>query len=214
MPPPSLSTTTMRRSAPRAGSAVSAPASWTKAMSPTSGDDGPAAEGDAERGRHDAVDAVGAPVGVGPGAGPAEPLEVAHRHRRGDDELGARRAGGGRSCASDRRLGQRRAARQSQRRSAASAVRAAARQRAAHGVPRGALPHLDERGEVVGAGARRPPVVGVDDARAADLHDGRPRAGDPLGEHLRRRRPPDAHDQLRRVVGGERVVAQQARRRT
>ena len=35
MPPPSLSTTTMRRSARRCRSAVSAPASWTNAMSPS-----------------------------------------------------------------------------------------------------------------------------------------------------------------------------------
>ena len=66
MPPPSLSTTTMRRSASRCRSAVSAPASWTKAMSPTHDDRRRAGlQRDAERRRHDAVDAVGAAVGVG-----------------------------------------------------------------------------------------------------------------------------------------------------
>ena len=47
------------------------------------------AEGDAEGGGDHAVDAVGAAVGVGDRRRPAEPLEVAHRHRRGDDEAGA-----------------------------------------------------------------------------------------------------------------------------
>ena len=45
MPPPSLSTTTMRRSASRAASAVSAPASWTNAMSPMSDDRRPRRRG-------------------------------------------------------------------------------------------------------------------------------------------------------------------------
>ena len=49
---------------------------------------GPPRQGEAERRRHRAVDPVGPPVGVGPGGGTAVPLEVAHRHRRGDHELG------------------------------------------------------------------------------------------------------------------------------
>ena len=93
MPPPSLSTTTTIEvdrplGAGRAGRCVSC----RKATSPTSATVGsPDADRDADRGRHHAVDAVGAPVGDAPArrAGRAVPLEVAHRHRRRHDQLRA-----------------------------------------------------------------------------------------------------------------------------
>ena len=121
MPPPSLSTTTIRRSTPR-----------RRRRGERAGvvDEGDVAEqhdrrsrrrqGDAERRRHHAVDAVGAAVGVGPGGGAAEPLEVAHRHRRGDHELGIGGQHRG-DRAGDRRLGERRLLRRAPARCADSA---------------------------------------------------------------------------------------------
>ena len=105
IPPPSLSTTTIRRSASRPRSAVSAPASWTKAMSPTRHDGGPPAQGRRGRGHHPSMPL--APRLAWPGRRAAEPLEVAHRHRGRHDELGRGQEVAG-DRAGDRRLGQHR----------------------------------------------------------------------------------------------------------
>ena len=56
-------------------------------------------------------------------------------------------------------------------------------------------------------------VVGVDRRRARrPARRGAPRRGDPLGEHLRRRRPAEAHDDVGRCVGGEALVRAASRR--
>ena len=66
MPPPSLSTTTTTRSMPRPAAPSRPLVSWRKATSPMQERRGPVAvrQGQPDRRGHDAVDAVGAPVGV------------------------------------------------------------------------------------------------------------------------------------------------------
>ena len=177
-----------RRSTSRAASAVSAPASWTKAMSPTRATVGDAPQRHAERRRDDAVDAVGAAVGVSPG-------------RRG------RRTTRGRAPASTRR-------RPARRRRAGHGPRCGRRRlaerrlRPEHGVDRrlGALVGVDPplpprrdrrrrrapgragRARSTPAGDRR--VVGIDRRRhRRPARAVAPDAGDPLGEHLAT--PPD-----------------------
>ena len=159
MPPPSLSTTTIRRSARRAGSAASALLSCTKAMSPTSTTVVRPAERHAERRGHDAVDAVGAPVRRAPAAAAAEPLEVADRHRRRDHQLGVAGQPVG-DDAGDGRLGERVAVEHAAS-IAASARSSACRQRASHGVAGGA----GERCEVGQRAEAGDVVVGVDRRR-------------------------------------------------
>ena len=181
MPPPSLSTTTMRRSAPRRAQRGERAGVVEEGDVADEGDGRRPAEGDAEGGRHHAVDAVGAAVGVGDRRRPAEPLEVADRHRRGDDEPGAVRE------TARRRRGRRRArsarASAAERRRRSPARRSAARIDPVGGQPVGARLRDGELGE--GAERRRrevdgDAVVGVDHAGPTDLHDGRRAAGDPL----------------------------------
>ncbi len=71
-----------------AADAVRAPASCTNAMSPSSTTTGPPRRAIPSAVDSDAVDAVGAAVGVGPRGRAAVPLEVAHRHRRRHHQLG------------------------------------------------------------------------------------------------------------------------------
>ena len=99
MPPPSLSSSTIDELAGPGGAAASRPPmSWASATSPISSTTGPcAAAAHAERGRDRAVDPVRAAVGEHARrrlAGREERLDVAHRHRGGDDErrLGRQRA--------------------------------------------------------------------------------------------------------------------------
>ena len=100
MPPPSLSTTTIVRSTPRparrAGRWCRAGRRRRRSAAPSAR---PRGEGHADRGRHHAVDAVGAPVGEHPHAvaGRAVPLDVAHRHRRRHHQRGAVGQGGERA---------------------------------------------------------------------------------------------------------------------
>ena len=122
MPPPSLSTPRCR-GRPAAAPAPAAPLlSCRKATSPTSSAVGAAGQRHPDRGRHDAVDAVGAAIGEDRDAVACagEPLEVAHRHGRrhhqrcrlagtaGRDRPGDAGFGGfldGRGGGDDRRLG-------------------------------------------------------------------------------------------------------------
>ena len=101
--------TTIVRSTRAGPAAPSRPlVSCRKATSPISSAVGrPAAEGHPDGGGHDAVDAVGAPVGEHPHAvaGPAVPLDVAHRHRRRHHQRRRRRAAAPSSGAGDARLG-------------------------------------------------------------------------------------------------------------
>ena len=136
----------------------------------------------------------------------AEPLEVAHRHRRGDDELGAvgRCTGDVRATAGSVSARLRRRAR---RRCAARRASPASTPVAAATSPVAAAAALGER-----PAARRQAsgdaVVGVDRRRVRrPARRGAPLRDDPLGEHLRRRRAADAHDDVGRCVGGERLVA-------
>ena len=177
-------------------------------MSPTRATVGHAAEGDAERRRHDAVDAVGAPVGVGPRRRAAEPLEVADRHRRGDDELGV-----GREVAGDRpgdgRLAERRLR-------AEHVVDGRLGQRARRRASDRATPGRRHR-----RAARRAPAASPASRRATTPWSGSTTPGpptctsggtgrgDPLGEDLRRRRAADAHDDVGPQLGGQPVVAQE-----
>ena len=66
----------------------------------------------------------------------------------------------------------------------------------------------DQAGNEPGSRWATTRVVGVDDTGAADLDDGRAGRGDPLGQHLRRRRSADAHDDVGTQLGGQPLVAQ------
>ena len=91
---------------------------------------------------------------------------------------------------------------------AASARSAASVQRAAHaGSP---MPASSSASGASAAASRLSghDVVRIDHAGPADLHHRRAARGHPLGEHLRRRRPADAHDDVG-PGGGELGVAQE-----
>ena len=129
IPPPSLSTTTMRRSASRCAQRRERTGVVEEGDVADEGDRRRPAEGDTEGGRHHAVDAVGAAVGVGDRRRAAEPLEVAYRHRRSDDEARRPRAGARRwrgrcpaRTASPRRRAPRRSPARRRRRARSSAA--------------------------------------------------------------------------------------------
>ena len=210
IPPPSLSTTTIRTSSPRPASAVSAPASWTKAMSPTRTTTGRTGRwrarrrstsrrrsrwhrGWRERGHGCRRTTRGrAPASTRPPPGRASSGSHSATARATPGSLSALlgvRSGG------DRRLGP------SRRQSAtapATVVLVAP--------PQPGCERFDARRE-----------------RARQRHDGRGRSSpgppiwtttgsadsEPLGEDPRGRRPSDAHHDVGCVVGGEAVVAQQ-----
>ena len=183
MPPPSLSTTTMRRSAPRA--AQRRQRAGVVDEGDVADERRPSArppQGDAERGRHDAVDAVGAPVGVGRGAAgrrttPGRASASTRRRRRCDaaGQVAGDEAGDGRLAerrlrpedAVDGRLGRRR-----RRRSSADASR---RRRRRASAPAERRPSA--------AASRRATTMwsGSIDARPTDLHDGRAGRRRPTG---------------------------------
>ena len=200
MPPPSLSTTTIRRSAPRcrARSArrrrgrtrcrrrtatVGAP---VRSATPSAVDITPSMP-------------LAPRLACAAARAAAEPLEVAHRHRRGDDDLGRRRAVAG-DEAGDGRLAQRRLGTEEPRRWRPSAS----------GRPRRSTGRATARRRRRAARRRAPQHAGVelggDDAGRGRSTPGPPTcttvapdAGDPLGEHLRRRRAAEPHDDLGRA---------------
>ena len=208
MPPPSLSTTTMRtsrRSGPQRGQRAGVVDEGDVADEGHRGLAG--AQGDPDRRRQDTVDAVGTAVGVGRRRRSAEPLQVADRHRGGHDDLRRRRAVG-RDEAGDGRFGERRLRAEDCGRSwrrRRRRRRAIGRSQSGSPAPARAVANAPQR---TGAEAAGDEVVGVDHARPPDLHDDGARSGDPLGQHLRRRRSTEADDDLRPLVG-EPVVAQE-----
>ena len=90
IPPPSLLSSTIVSGRPRRRAASRPPMSWASATSPISSTTGPSPGGrDAEGGRDGPVDPVGAAVGEHARAVVAhgdELLDVADRHRRGDEQ--------------------------------------------------------------------------------------------------------------------------------
>ena len=90
MPPPSLFSSTTTSGSPSREAASRPPRSWSNATSPMSSDHRAGARRRrAERGRHRPVDAVGPTVGEHARLGLArgeEGLDVAHRHRGGDEQ--------------------------------------------------------------------------------------------------------------------------------
>ena len=205
MPPPSLSTTTMRRSASRARRPSRAFESWAKARSPSRTTDVSPA-----RARPSAVETTPS-IPLAPRFAcatadpPAEPLQITDRHRRGHREHGTIRERGGDGSGDprlaefrlagerglDRRIGQR----VGDRPGLGPASRSAS---------------ADGRREEVGHRTHgRHVAVGIDDARAADLDQcgsGRRR---PFREHLGTRRSAEADDDVRAVILGEAPIAEQ-----
>ena len=166
MPPPSLSTTTTTRSMPRPTAPSSPLESWRKATSPMRSTVGRGAPGHGQpdgRG-HDAVDAVGAPVGVDlHGARRLDvPLEVSDRHGGGHDQPAIGRQGRD-HLPCDQRLGDARPRRPGPSRSPLARPARAACQRVAHAPPStgstsasSARPRVQQRLRSRAA-ARRPP---------------------------------------------------------
>ncbi len=162
-----------------------------------------------QRSTQHTVDAVGAPVGVGACETSAEPLEVAHRHRRRDDQfvIGSNRVGED-SC--DSRF--REPVELSEQLHDGSVCDSVGR------LPRSA-PVAADLGSGLGCSQQRLDrddrgnvVIGIDHAGATDLDEHRTRVGcplGPLGEDLRRCRPTDPDDDVGEMVGGEALVAQE-----
>ncbi len=199
----------------RSGVAVSSePASCASATSPVSSTTGPGlAGGDAVGGRECAVDAVRAAVGEDAQRRVAhreDRLDVADRHRRGDDQRGLRRQPGA-ELERDARLAQILA--QRPRRSPTPRARRRPRHADAHagsgsGSTVSASASSSARGLARRASGRRcargpASVVGVDE----HLHGVEPR--EPLAQRLRRRQVADAQDRARAGRLRERRDAQQ-----
>ena len=165
--------------------------------------------GDAERGRDRAVDAVGAAVGEHPrrcvAAGGEERLDVAHRHRGGDDERRLGRQAHAELCG-DARLGQPVAA--SPRSRPPRSGRRASTPRARRG-PCAAAPAPARAGRR--SRSWRPRRAGSCHACLGVERDLQ-RAVEPvqpLAQRLGGREVADAQDEVGRVRGGEAGVAQQ-----
>ena len=196
--------------APARRSAVSAPASWTNAMSPISDDRRPAAEGHARAPSTPRRRCRWRPGWRGPGPdarrttrgrGPASTTPRRARRRAGRWRATVRATAGSLSGAVGPEHGRRWPPRRSRRRG----VHSAAPRRAVGAAPAYSRP-----------GRQRPPVRGGRRRRGRGRSTPGPptcttrraRRGDPLRQHLRRRRPPDAHDDVGTQLGGEALVAQ------
>ena len=208
IPPPSLSTTTIRRSASRVIEA----------------DEGVAVVH--ERQVADQHDRRRAPSSARPSAvdttpsmplaprlawararRTAEPLEIADRHRRGDRRARRRPAGASATSAGDTRLGEFGRTRRAPPRSPRCGDRLGVEPPVSH-TDRGSGATA-AREDVVDRTDGGDVVVGVDHARAR--RPGRLRravARAPLGEHLRAGRSADPHDHVGNVRGDERLVTQ------
>ena len=211
MPPPSLSTTTMRRSAPRRGERRQRAAVVDEGDVADEGDRRPR-----RRAPRRAPSTRRRRSRWPPGwRGPSPSAPPNHsRSRTGIDEATTSSASG-REVAGDRpgdgRLAERRL-------------------RAEHVVDRrlgqcgggepavaprpvaDAVEQLAERRQHRRSEAGDDAVIGVDDTGPADLHERCAGRGDPLGEDLRRRRAADAHDDVGPQLGGQPVGGGAGRR--
>ena len=206
MPPPSLSTTTTRRSTPRRRRAVSAPASWTKAMSPSS-----TTTVRPDRARPSAVDIVPSmPLAPRLAWARAAGPPYHSRSRTGIDEATTSSASAGSTCAIVR--------------ATAGSVSAGCcpkhpldvRLGRGAGVDPLAEPSSSPAGSPLRSAARRGEAATLPSGSIVPgpptCTTGAPLADDPLAEHLRRRWPSDADDHVRAMRGGEGGVAQHRRR--